>query len=202
MRKKYSGIPRSTGKLPPNRKLDRERYQGMKVCVRMTTAPATAPPWTNVLPKFSVQQQRRLLCRTAQFQTTFRFRRFRPRLWLGLGLDRLELRALHPRRHHARSHFGTRIVDRTGPVGMTRPRSRDRTRHQHLRSTLMMEIAIRKAHPGHRAAKAHLGSLVEIETGLERHAAQRCTDRLSADQQRVAGKTDMPDRAGAGELHG
>src|SRR5215468_6382999 len=83
-----------------------------------------------------------------------------------------------------------------------RTRPRHGTRNQHLRSTLMMKVAIGEPHAGDRPAEAAVILLVEVEAGLERQAAQRGAYSLTANLQRVARQPDTPDRAGAGELHG
>src|SRR6185312_17220033 len=95
---------------------------------------------------------------------------------------------------HARGHFSPRVVDRAGLLRVTGTRASHRARHQHLRPALMLEIAIGEAHAGDGAAEADFILLVEIEAGLERHAAQRGAHRLATDLKRIAGKTDMPDR--------
>ncbi len=64
-----------------------------------------------------------------------------------------------------------------------------------------MEFAIGESHARHRAAEALVVHLVQVEAGLERHAAQRGADRLTANLQRVAGQTDVAHRPGAVELH-
>src|SRR3569832_2945782 len=76
-----------------------------------------------------------------------------------------------------------------------------RAGHQHLRPALMAEIAVSEAHAGHRSAEADLVPLVEIEARLKRNAAERATNGLAADLQRIAWQTHVANRTGAAELH-
>src|SRR5262245_118869 len=95
--------------------------------------------------------------RAAKFQRAFRLR-------LG-GCRGLKLAGFDPRRLYPRADLGTRRV------GGARTRAMwtgDRPCQQHLRSALMLEIAISEAHAGHRAAEAALVFLVQVEAGLER----------------------------------
>ena len=83
---------------------------------------------------------------------------------------------------------------------MQRARPRHGARHQHLRRTLVAEIAIGEAHAGHRAAERAVIALVEIEARLERKALDGGADGLAANLQRIAGQAHMADRARAAEL--
>ena len=64
----------------------------------------------------------------------------------------------------------------------------------------MAEIAIGEAHAGDGALEAAFVLLDQIEARLERNTLQRGAYRLAAHLQRVAGKPDVTQRAGAGEL--
>src|SRR5262249_40344918 len=131
--------------------------------------------------------------RTAQFGSAIRSWRLRFR--------RLDLAAFDARRLDARSDFRSRNVGSTGSLAAMRMRPRRCAGHEHLSRALMMKITIGEAHARHRAAKAALVLLVEIEARLERQPAQRGTNGLAANLQRVAGKADMADRSLAGKLH-
>src|SRR6516165_2768056 len=135
---------------------------------------------------------RRSLCRTTQLQRASRSRRLiRP------GLDRIDPPSFDRRGLDARKHF-----HRACTIGAQRTRMRARARHQHLRSTLMTEVAIGETHARNRSSEAALVQLVEVEAGLERKPPQRGANRLPAYLQRVAGQAQVTNGTGAAELHG
>src|SRR4051812_9203504 len=106
------------------------------------------------------------------------------------------------RRLDARRYFRARCVSRTRRLGrVQRTRPRYRARHQHVADTLMPEIAIGEAHTGHRALKAAVVLLDQIEAGFEGNALQRGAYRLAAHLQRIAGKANMAHRTCARELY-
>src|ERR1700684_3203446 len=131
--------------------------------------------------------------RVTQLENRLRF----CRRGLRLGSDRFEFGALDRRRFDARRNF-----DRAGLFGRApRTRMSHRAGHQHLRSALVIEIAVSEAHAGHRSAEADFVPSVEVETRLERNAPERGANRLSADLQRIAGQAHITDRTGAAELY-
>src|SRR5271165_979954 len=185
----------------------------MNPCVgpvpRAKTGPAILPRHENSGPYDYGRLPRRLFGRAAQLWRGLHLHGLGlGRLglgWFGLGwfgLGRLDPGALDPRRFDPGGDFGARCGDGASLIDLTRMRPCDGSRHQHLGGALMMEVAIREAHAGDRAAEAALVRPVEIEAGLERQAAQRGAHGLSANLQRVARQPDMPDRTGARELHG
>src|SRR5579871_2640948 len=64
------------------------------------------------------------------------------------------------------------------------------------------EIAISEAERRQRAAEALGIGLVHLEAGLERHAAQRGTDRIGLHLDGTGRQRDKPGRAGAADLDG
>src|SRR5579883_508308 len=127
----------------PRAKLDRQSYQGMKAAARMTTAARSAES----------------LGRAAKLRSGLDLRR--------LGLDRLDLCALDPRRFHPGRRLSMGLRDRAGRLGVMRMRSRHGAGHQHLGAALVMEVAVGEAHAGDRAAEARFVGLIQVEAGLE-----------------------------------
>src|SRR4029077_3775614 len=84
---------------------------------------------------------------------------------------------------------------------MQRARPRPGARHQHLRRTLVTEIAIGEAHARHRSAERAVIALVEIEARLERKALDGSANGLATDLQRIARQAHMADRPRAAELN-
>ena len=80
---------------------------------------------------------------------------------------------MHPRDLGARG-FGRLLVS------ACRTWTRHRTREQHLRRALIIEIAIGEAHARNRAAEAAVAGLVEIEARFKRNAFDRGAHRLAA----------------------
>src|SRR4051794_22928822 len=164
----------------------------MKAAVRMTTAGRLRGRWMSSTTKCASGPRRRSLGRAAQLQRPLVLARF----GLGFRLHRLDPAALDTRRLDACGDLGVRCADRTGLLRRTQQsRTRNGARHQHLIAALMVEVAIGEAHARHRAAEAAVVGLLKIETGLERNALDRGANVLAADLERVAGQTEMTDRA-------